>query len=130
MKKDIANREDLLLLVKSFYEKLLGDPSISYIFTDVAKLDLEAHLPILVDFWDMVLFQSDTYQKNALQLHMHLHKQSPLTAEHFNTWLNYFNNTIDELYEGRIALLAKQRAKSIATVMQIKIAQINKASES
>jgi hemoglobin len=99
-------------------------------FTDVAKLDLEAHLPILVDFWDMVLFQSDTYQKNALQLHMHLHKQSPLTAEHFNTWLNYFNNTIDELYEGRIALLAKQRAKSIATVMQIKIAQIDKASES
>jgi hemoglobin len=130
MKKDIANREDLLLLVKSFYEKLLGDPSISYMFTDVAKLDLEAHLPILVDFWDMVLFQSDTYQKNALQLHMHLHKQSPLTAEHFNTWLNYFNNTIDELYEGRIALLAKQRAKSIATVMQIKIAQIDKASES
>jgi hemoglobin len=130
MKKDIANREDLLLLVKSFYEKLLGDPSISYIFTDVAKLDLEAHLTILVDFWDMVLFQSDTYQKNALQLHMNLHKQSPLTAEHFNTWLNYFNITIDELYEGRIALLAKQRAKSIATVMQIKIAQIDKASES
>ena len=124
MKKDIDNRDDILLLMKSFYQKLLSDPSISYIFTDVAKIDLEAHLPILVDFWDMVLFQSDTYQKNALQLHMHLHKQSPFKAEHFTTWVEYFNQTVDELFEGDIALLAKQRAKSIATIMQIKMAQI------
>jgi hemoglobin len=122
--KDITSREDILLLVRSFYQKLLSDPTISYIFTDVAKIDLEAHLPILVDFWDMVLFQSNTYQKNALQLHMHLHKRSPFKAEHFNTWLNYFNQTVDELFEGDIALLAKQRAKSIATIMQIKVAQL------
>jgi hemoglobin len=69
----------------------------------------------------MVLFQSDTYQKNALQLHMHLHKQSPFTTEHFNTWLKYFNQTVDELFDGDNALLAKQRAKSIATIMQIKM---------
>lgn len=123
MKRDIENRSDLLLLMEKFYEKLLADPSISYIFTDVAKIDILQHLPVLVDFWDMVLFQSDTYRKNAMQLHMELHRQSPLTKHHFNTWLTYFIQTVDELFEGEKAFLAKERAASIATTMQIKIAQ-------
>ena len=106
MKHDIENREDLLKLVTSFYDKLLADPSISYLFTDVAKIDLDHHLPVLVDFWDMIL-----------------NSQSPLNAEHFKTWLRYFNATLDELFEGEITEQAKQRAQSIATVMQTKIAQ-------
>jgi hemoglobin len=50
-KKDIENREDLLLLMQEFYKKLLTDDSINYLFIDVAKIDLPHHLPILVDFW-------------------------------------------------------------------------------
>lgn len=65
MKKDIATREDLLLLVTRFYDKLLNDGSISYLFTDVARINLDQHLPVLVDFWHSILFQSDTYRKNA-----------------------------------------------------------------
>ncbi len=124
MKKDITNREDLLLLVTRFYEKLLSDPAISYIFTDIAKISLGHHLPVLVDFWDSVLFQSDTYRKNAMQPHLDLHRQSPFTPQHFETWLRYFNETVDELFEGEIAFIAKERATSIATVMQIKIKQL------
>src|SRR6185295_4663945 len=65
MKKDISNREDLLKLLKLFYNKLLGDRSISYLFTDIAKIDLPHHLDILVNFWDSVLFQNDVYRSNA-----------------------------------------------------------------
>lgn len=125
MKHDIENREDLLKLVTSFYDKLLADPSISYLFTDVAKIDLDHHLPVLVDFWEMILFHADTYQKNAMKPHMILNSQSPLNAEHFKTWLKYFNATLDELFEGEITEQAKQRAQSIATVMQLKITQQN-----
>ena len=124
MKKDIENRDDLLLLVKEFYKKLFNDPSISYIFTDVAQVDLNVHLPVLVDFWDMVLFQKDTYRKNAIQPHLQLHHQSPFTKQHFKTWLHYFTQTLDELFEGNIAFIAKERATSIATVMQIKMTQL------
>jgi hemoglobin len=124
MKRDIENRDDIYLLVKEFYVKLLSDPSISYIFTDVAKLDLDAHLPILVDFWDMVLFQKDTYRKNAIQPHIHLHQLSPFKKEHFITWLKHFTNTVDQLFEGSTAFIAKERARSIATVMEIKLAQL------
>lgn len=117
-----------MLLVKEFYVKLLNDPAISYLFTDVAQIDLEHHLPVLVDFWDMILFQSNTYQKNAIQPHMVLHQQSPLTKEHFKVWLGYFTTTVDELFDGEKAFLAKERATSIAIVMQIKIAQHNPGS--
>jgi hemoglobin len=124
LKKDIQNRGDLRLLVSLFYKKLLADPSISYIFTDVAKIDLDHHLPVLVDFWDSVLFQSDTYHKNAMQPHLHLHQQSPLQDHHFETWLRYFRESTDELFEGEKAFQLKERATSIATVMRIKIRQL------
>ena len=125
MKKDIENRNDLLILVKKFYEKLLADSSISYLFTDVAKINLEHHLPVLVDFWDSILFQSDTYHKNAMQPHMDLHQKSPLTKHHFDNWLLYFKESVDELYTGDNAFIIKERATSIATVMQIKIHQLS-----
>ena len=121
MKQDIENRADILLLMQQFYKKLLADPSISYIFTSVAKIDLNHHLPVLVDFWDMVLFQHDTYRKNAMQPHMQLSRQTPFTKQHFETWLRYFTETVDELFDGEKAFLAKQRALSIATAMQIKL---------
>lgn len=125
MKKDISNRKDLLLLVTEFYKKLLADDSISYLFTEVAKIDLDHHLPVLVDFWDSILFNSNTYQKNAMQPHLVLHQKSPLQKHHFDTWLNYFKQTVDELFEGEKAFIAKERATSIATVMHIKTIQLN-----
>lgn len=124
MKADIQSREDILLLMQEFYKKLLTDDSISYLFTDVAKINLEHHLPVLVDFWDSILFQSDTYRKNAMQPHMDLHQKSPLRKGHFDTWLKYFFETVDELFEGEKAFMAKERAKSIATIMQIKTSQL------
>ncbi len=120
-KKDIENRDDLFLLMHSFYSKLIADDTISYIFTEVARIDLDHHLPILVDFWDSVLFQSDTYRKNAMQVHTDLHGKSRLLPGHFETWLRYFKETVDELFEGERAFLAKERAVSIATVMKIKL---------
>ncbi len=96
----------------------------SHIFTNVARINFDHHFPVLVDFWDMVLFQSDTYRKNAIQPHIILNEQSPLQRHHFETWLRYFKATVDELFEGEKAFLAKERATSIATVMHIKIAQL------
>ncbi|MEJ7586649.1 MAG: hypothetical protein WKI04_03700 [Ferruginibacter sp.] len=45
--------------------------------------------------------------------------------KYFETWLSLFNSSTDELFEGKIASLAKTRAKSIASIMQIKMEAIN-----
>ncbi len=60
-----------------------------------------------------------------MQPHMVLHQKSPLQKHHFETWLSYFNEPVDELFEGEKASLAKERALIIATVMQIKIKQLS-----
>lgn len=121
MKPDISTREDIAQLLAQFYKKLLADDSISHFFIDVAKINLEEHLPILADFWEMILFQKDKYRNNPMAIHLALHKQSPVKPAHFSTWLNYFCGTVDELFEGPVAEQAKQRAESITTVMKVKL---------
>lgn len=123
MKNDIANREDIDLLMHNFYKKLLDDNTINYIFTDVVKIDIETHIPVIADFWESILFHRNVYHNNPMKIHLDIQNKTPLLKHHFNTWLCYFNDTVDELFEGRIAEMSKQRALSIATVMQIKIAQ-------
>ena len=125
-KTDITTREDIELLMNTFYNRLLADENINYIFTDVAKIDMKTHIPIIADFWESVLLHKNVYHNNTMKIHMDLNEKVPLTKIHFDTWLKYFNNTVDEFFEGNIALLAKQRAKSVATVMQIKIVQSKK----
>lgn len=118
---DIQTRADIELLMQEFYNRLLADPSISYIFTDVAKIDLPAHLPHLADFWEMTLFHTGGYRKNVMQLHMDLNEKENLTNTHFDTWLSHFNAAVDSLFAGNMADVAKTRALSIATIMKIKI---------
>lgn len=122
--KDITARADIELLMNAFYKKLLADENISYIFTDVAKIDIKTHIPVITDFWESVLLNKNIYHNNTMKIHLELNDKMPLTKNHFDIWLSHFTTTIDELFKGDIALLAKQRAKSVATVMQIKIAQI------
>jgi hemoglobin len=123
MKKDIADRKDIDLLMNVFYEKLLKDDSINYIFTDVVKINIKTHIPVIADFWESILFHKNIYQNNPMKIHVDMNNKTPLLKHHFDTWLFYFNSTVDELFEGSMALQAKERALSIATVMRVKIAQ-------
>ncbi len=118
---DIQNRDDLEKLLWAFYNKLLSDPEISYIFTDVAKINLEEHMPSLTDFWEQTLFYKGSYRKNVMQIHLDLNEKETLSPQHFEIWLKHFNQTTDELFSGENAEKAKTRALSIATIMQVKI---------
>ncbi|MDE3248724.1 MAG: group III truncated hemoglobin [Bacteroidota bacterium] len=122
MKRELATRTDIELLVDSFYEKVKVDPLIGPIFNDVAKVNWPAHLPVMYDFWENTIFFTGNYLGNPMQVHVKLHEHFPLNANHFSRWIRLFLLTVDELFEGEKAELAKQRAHSIATMMQIKLA--------
>jgi hemoglobin len=121
MKKDIENRQDVELLVRSFYVKVRADDTIGYIFNDIVKVDWEKHFPVMFDFWENILFYTGSYEGNPMILHEHINRVVPLTRAHFDRWNQLFAATLDELFEGEKATLAQQRALSISTVMQIKI---------
>lgn len=123
MKNDIRGRQDIEILINSFYDKVKQDATIGYIFNDVARVDWPKHLPVMYDFWDSVIFYTATYTGNPIMLHQQLNNKTPLTAAHFQQWLKLFRGTVDDLFEGEKAELAKQRALSIATMLQVKIAQ-------
>lgn len=124
MKKDIENREDIIRMVNNFYEKVKPDKTISYFFSQVAGVDWEKHLPVMYNFWENIIFHVGGYTGNPMKHHIDLHQKSPMKKEHFNRWIELFNETVDELFEGEKAEQAKLRALSIATVMQINIAQL------
>ncbi|MHA4811128.1 group III truncated hemoglobin [Flavitalea flava] len=121
-KKDIESRQDVQRLIDSFYAKVRMDGTIGYIFNDIARVDWEHHLPIMYDFWEGVLFQKTGYSGNPMVVHNLLNQKSPLRKAHFDQWKKLFLETIGENFEGEKAELARQRAVSIATMMQLKIA--------
>ena len=119
--RDIEDRKDLEMLITRFYQRLMVDPVIGHFFTEVVQLDLEHHIPRIAQFWESTLFQTGGYQGDTMGIHLQLHAQSPMEATHFAVWLEHFSATVDEMYMGRNAELAKQRAYSIAMLMQVKI---------
>ncbi|MEO7673901.1 MAG: group III truncated hemoglobin [Pyrinomonadaceae bacterium] len=120
MNKDIEGREDIDKLMLAFYKRAIADDLIGFIFTDVAKLDLEHHLPIIGDFWETLLFRSGDYSRhgrNPLQVHGALSQKTPLLPAHFKRWLEIFTETVDQHFAGETTEFIKLRAGAIATRM-------------
>lgn len=123
MGKDIAERKDIEQLVNCFYDKVKQDNVIGFIFNDVAKVDWPHHLPIMYNFWEMVLFGKGPYKGDPMTKHIQLNQKVELEATHFDRWKQLFFETIDENFEGDKANEAKLRAGNIASLMLYKVQQ-------
>ncbi|MGV3705655.1 MAG: group III truncated hemoglobin [Arcticibacter sp.] len=121
MNKDLESREDIELLVNSFYNKVQEDELIGYIFTDVARVNWDHHLPKMYDFWETILFGKKGFKGNPMEVHFKLDKIHPLEQKHFDRWKEIFYEVVDQHFSGEMALLAKQKASSIADLMLYKI---------
>lgn len=121
MKQDIVARGDIEKLVNSFYDKVKKDNTIGYIFNDIAKVDWPHHLPIMYDFWEMVLFGKGPYKGDPMTKHIQLNKKISLESTHFDRWKELFYETIDEHFAGNKAEEAKLRATNIASLMLYRV---------
>nr|WP_315420344.1 group III truncated hemoglobin [uncultured Pedobacter sp.] len=121
MKKDIHNREDIILLVDTFYGIVQENNKIGPIFTEIAKVDWSHHLPKMYDFWESILFGKAIYKGNPMLVHFALNDKRLLQTAEFETWKTIFFNTVDDLFEGENAAMIKQKAQSIADLMHFKI---------
>lgn len=122
---DIQNQADLYLLVDEFYKKLLADNRINYIFTDVVKIKIEEHLPILVTFWSQMILGTGGYTNNLTDIHLKVDKLQHLTPKMFDIWISHFNATVDDNYLGINSEEIKLQAKNLSIILQIKIAKQN-----
>lgn len=124
--RDLETRNDIKQLMMDFYSRLLEEPSFKVIFFDIAQVEILDHLELMIDFWEFTLFNKGSYQKNIITKHLEIHMEHSLSKDLFEKWLIIFNNTIDNLYKGSNATEAKNRAFSIATVIKLKIDELDK----
>jgi hemoglobin len=113
-RRDIEDRADCERLVRAFYGRAMDDPMIGFFFVDVARLDLEAHVPVIASFWDTILLGGQTYSGGAFAPHISIHRQAPIKSGHFERWLTLWSATVDELFAGPRAELAKAHAQRVA----------------
>jgi hemoglobin len=121
VRDDIENREDCERLVREFYARALADPIIGWIFVEVAKLDVEAHVPRIASFWETILLGAGSYRGGAFRPHALLNEQVRLRGGHFERWLWLWRNTVDDLFAGEHAELAKAHAQRVARAFSARL---------
>ncbi len=121
MKHDIENRNDIELLVNTFYNKVKNNEVIGPIFSDIASVDWEVHLPKMYSFWATLLLGEHSFTGNPMKKHIELSKLTVMSETEFSEWLLLFTQTTDELFTGEKADEAKERATNIAKLMLHKI---------
>lgn len=121
MKRDIETPADVKAIIDAFYEAVNTNDVLQPYFVHMTPAHWEAHLPVMYQFWENVVFYSGGYTGNPMATHARLHSRIPLSEEAFKRWAGLMMNTIDEMFAGERANLMKRRAESIAAVMRIKI---------
>ncbi|MEW5674757.1 group III truncated hemoglobin [Flavobacterium enshiense] len=122
MKRDIENRNDLSLLVHTFYDKIRANEEIGHFFNETIT-DWYAHLEKLTDFWENNLFAVRKYFGDPLTAHVEVDEkfQHTVNPDVFGLWLNLWFETLEELFEGKNVELLKRRARKMGTFLLINI---------
>ena len=122
--REISNRNDVQELVETFYNKVRADTTLGPIFSTIVT-DWKGHVNLLTDFWDTQLFLKRKYHGNPVAAHQKVDDKTgnSITSEHFGLWLNLWFATIDELFEGETAWIAKNRAQKMSTTLFMHIFQ-------
>ena len=126
MKKlnDIQNREDVNTLVNTFYASIRKDDFLGPIFNKmIPEENWESHLIKLTDFWETNLFNVMKFKGNPMEAHQRTDKahNHTIEQEHFIYWLDLWFKTVDSLFNGEKAELAKERARRMSTHLFVNV---------
>jgi hemoglobin len=123
-KPELKERADVQLLVETFYVKIRKHAILGPIFNSIIT-DWDSHLTLLTDFWETQLFLKRKYFGNPVTAHLEVDEKMnhTITSEHFGLWLNEWFATIDELFEGDTAWIAKNRAQKMSTMLFMQMYQ-------
>src|ERR1700712_1968347 len=118
---DIRDKNDVALLIDLFYKKAIPDLVIGHFFTSVIQVSWSIHIPVIISFWNGILFGNSEYDGNIMLKHIKLDRLYNLEPGHFERWLQLLKETINENFNGPKAEEAISRANSIAKTMHYKI---------
>ena len=114
---DIQHRDHIVHLVDTFYGEVRKDALLGGIFNGVIGDRWPEHLAKMYRFWATVLINEASYAGAPLRPHLDM----PIGPAHFQRWLELFHRTVDALYQGPVADLAKRNADRMAEMFQERI---------
>jgi hemoglobin len=112
-RKEIEGVADVELLVRRFYQAVIPDAVLGPIFHDFG-VDWSTHIPKLVDFWAGRLLGQPGYEGNPVGAHQPVLERCPFGEAELGRWLELWDETVDELFVGDVAAVAKERARLAA----------------
>lgn len=89
----LPERDDIIRLVDTFYDRVQADPVIGPIF-NAAVHDWPAHKATLVQFWSSVALGTREYRGNPMAAHR---AQPAIEDMHFGHWLALWRTTAHEV---------------------------------
>jgi len=110
--EDIKDIQSIRIFVDEFYNRVRRDPLLGPVFEKAVKDNWTLHLEKMYAFWNAALFGVAGFRGNPFAKH------APLSIEqlHFDRWLEIFNETIDQHFNGDVATDAKTRAGLMANM--------------
>lgn len=113
-KSDLTNLDDIKVLVNTFYKRIRQpeNPLAQY-FAHLQGDHWQAHLEKMYRFWSDRIFGTAEFAGSPPQTHATLHQRIALSDEIFDLWLTHWHATVDDLFVGPTAEVAKARAGMI-----------------
>jgi hemoglobin len=111
--RDIADGEDVALVVRRFYQAAIPDPLLGHLFR-VGGIEWDSHIPLITSFWARELLGTPGYAGNVASAHLPVMAAPTFGSAALERWVELFCETVDEDFVGPVAERAKARAEQVA----------------
>ena len=122
-KRHLEDEYDIEVLIDVFYTKVLRHHELSIFFSEAVK-NWDFHKKRFVKFWSAQVFFTDNYDGGTpLPQHVSVDEKygHQFTKFHFDEWARLWVETVDELYNGEKAELAKETGEHMARNIYMKM---------
>lgn len=116
--RDLTTRSDIDALVEQFYRDVSMDDLLHDHFETVVRVNWQAHMLSLGDYWEGVLFTGDhEVGEHTIETHRHLHERLPFTKDAFLRWLDLFDSALDQQWVGPNTEQLRRHSHGMARAM-------------
>jgi hemoglobin len=114
--RDIADLDDVALVVRRFYQAAIPDPLLGHLFR-AGGIEWDVHIPLITSFWARELLDVPGYDGNLARAHGPVMAEPTFGPAALARWVELFRETVDEDFAGPVAERAKERAAQVARVL-------------
>jgi|GEM_PF-786478 len=116
--RDIDTRAEVAEFVERMYRDISQDDLLHHHFETIAKVNWQAHMLMVTDFWSGILFDEEHDDANTvIEAHRGLHDTSAFTVAMFERWLEIFDTSLDGGWIGPNTEQIRKRGYGLAWAM-------------